>query len=140
MFNNNSIKIIYFLIQICMLLIMQCVVYIRLYVISSHVIVYIKSTYFYTLYNHIKCIVLNAFIYWVTQKVPSVFKQNYQTNFFHFHQELYWTMYSPFWSTTFCHFGGNVIILSFQNFLSFWEKKLFLVSFTVFQGIELFFH
>lgn len=64
-----------------MLLIMQCAVYIRFYVISSHVIVYIKSTYLYTLYKHIKCIVLNAFIYWVTQKVPSVFKQNYQTNF-----------------------------------------------------------
>ena len=42
---------------------------------------------------------------------------------FHFHQELYWTMYSPFCSTTFCHFSGNLIIPSSQNFLSFWAKK-----------------
>ena len=42
---------------------------------------------------------------------------------FHFHQELYWTTYSPFWSTTFCHFSGNFIIPSSQNFLSFWAKN-----------------
>ena len=42
---------------------------------------------------------------------------------FHFHQELYWTMYSPFCSTTFCHFSGNFVIPSYQNFLSFWAKK-----------------
>ena len=42
---------------------------------------------------------------------------------FHFHQELYWTTYSPFCSTTFCHFSGNFIIPSSQNFLSFWAKN-----------------
>ena len=41
---------------------------------------------------------------------------------FHFHQELYWTMYSPSYSTTFCHFSGNLIIPSSQN-LSFWAKN-----------------
>ena len=44
-------------------------------------------------------------------------------NIFHFHQELYWTTYSPFYSTTFCHFSGNFIISSSQNFLSFWAKN-----------------
>ena len=42
---------------------------------------------------------------------------------FHFHQKLYWTLYSPFCSTTFCHFSGNFIIPSSQNFLSFWAKN-----------------
>ena len=44
---------------------------------------------------------------------------------FHFHQELYWTTYSPFCSTTFCHFSGNFIIPYSQNFLSFWAKNCF---------------
>ena len=42
---------------------------------------------------------------------------------FHFHQKLYWTTYSPFCSTTFCHFSGNFIIPSSQNLLSFWAKN-----------------
>ena len=42
---------------------------------------------------------------------------------FHFNQELYWTTYSPFCSTTFCHFSGNFIIPSSQNILSFWAKN-----------------
>ena len=42
---------------------------------------------------------------------------------FHFHQELYWTTYSHFCSTTFYHFWGNFIIPSSQNFLSFWAKN-----------------
>ena len=42
---------------------------------------------------------------------------------FHFHQELYWTTYSHICSTTFCHFSGNFIIPSSQNFLSFWAKN-----------------
>ena len=42
---------------------------------------------------------------------------------FHFHQWLYWTMYSPFCSTTFCHLSGNFIIPSCQNFLSLWAKN-----------------
>ena len=41
----------------------------------------------------------------------------------HFHQDLYWTMYSPFCPTTFCHFSGNFIIPSSPNFLSFWAKN-----------------
>ena len=57
---------------------------------------------------------------------------------FHFLQELYWTMYSPFCSTTFCHFSINFIIPSSQNFLSFLSKELFQVPFTIFQGIEFF--
>ena len=42
---------------------------------------------------------------------------------FHFHQELCWTTYSPFCFTTFCHFSGNFIIPSYQNFLSIWGKN-----------------
>ena len=42
---------------------------------------------------------------------------------FHFHQELYGTTYSPFCSTTFCHFSGNLIIPSSQNVLSFWATN-----------------
>ena len=42
---------------------------------------------------------------------------------FHFHQKLYWATYSPFCSTTFCHFSGNFIIPSSQNFLSFRAKN-----------------
>ena len=42
---------------------------------------------------------------------------------FPFHQELYWTTYSPFCFTTFYHFSGNFIIPSSQNFLSSWAKN-----------------
>ena len=42
---------------------------------------------------------------------------------FHFHQELYWTTYSPFFPTTFCQFPGNFTIPSSQNFLSFWARN-----------------
>ena len=42
---------------------------------------------------------------------------------FHFLQELCWTTYSPFGSTTFRDFSGNFIIPSSQNFLSFWAKN-----------------
>ena len=42
---------------------------------------------------------------------------------FHFHQELYWTIYLPFCSTTFCHFSGNFKIPSSQYFLFFWAKN-----------------
>ena len=43
--------------------------------------------------------------------------------FFHFHQGLYWTTYSPFCPTTFCHFSGNLIIPSFQNFFYQFKQK-----------------
>ena len=42
---------------------------------------------------------------------------------FHFYRELYWTTFSPFRSTTFCHFSGTFIISSSQNFLPFWAKN-----------------
>ena len=42
--------------------------------------------------------------------------------FFHCHQELYWTMYSPFCSTVFWLLLGSFIILSSQN-LPFWAKN-----------------
>ena len=44
---------------------------------------------------------------------------------FHFHQELCWTTYSKLCSTIFCHFSGNFIIPSSQNFISFWAKNYF---------------
>ena len=60
--------------------------------------------------------------------------------FFHFHQEFYWTMYSPFCFTTFCHFWGNFIIPYSQKFWSFWiKKKLFQVPFSL-PGNWIFFH
>ena len=51
------------------------------------------------------------------------FLRKNKRHIFHSHQELYWTTYSPFCSTTFCHFSGNFIIPSSQNFLSFWAKN-----------------
>ena len=42
---------------------------------------------------------------------------------FHFYHELYWTMCLSFCSAKFCHFSGNCIIASSQNFLSFWAKN-----------------
>ena len=42
---------------------------------------------------------------------------------FHFHQELYRTMYSSFCSTTFCHFKGNFITPSSPNTLSLSANK-----------------
>ena len=140
MFNNNSIKIIYFLIQIsCMLLIMQCVVYIRFCVLSSHVTIYIKSIYIYTLYKHIKCIVLNAFIYWVAQKVPSVFKQNYETNFSFSPKTLLNNVFTIL-IYYLLPFLGQLHNSIFPKLFIFLRKKLFQVPFTVFQGIESFFH
>ena len=52
---------------------------------------------------------------------------------FHFHQELYWTTYSLFHSTTFLRQLHNSI---FQKLSIFLIKQLFQVPFTVFQGIE----
>ena len=59
---------------------------------------------------------------------------------FHFHQELYWTVYSQFCSTTFCRFFffrqlHNSI---FPKLFIFLGKELLQVSFMVFQGIEIF--
>ena len=45
-----------------------------------------------------------------------------ERHIFQFHQELYWTVYSSFCSTTFCHFSGNLIIPSSKN-LSFWADS-----------------
>jgi len=66
-----------------------------------------------------------------------LFLSKNKRHMFHFHQELYWTRYSPFCSTTICHFSGNFIIPSFQYFI-FLSKELFQMLFTVFQGIEIF--
>ena len=43
---------------------------------------------------------------------------------FHFHQELYWITYSPFCSTTFCHFSSNFIIPSSQTFYLFDQRTV----------------
>ena len=40
-------------------------------------------------------------------------------NIFNFVQEHHWTMYSPFHSTSFCHFLGSFIFPSSQQLLSF---------------------
>ena len=78
--------------------------------------------------------------HWISQKVPLVFfflllfvflvvviiflcfLSKNKRHIFHFQQELHWTRYSPICSTTICHFSGNFIIPSSQNFLSFWAK------------------
>ena len=57
------------------------------------------------------------------QKSAFCFLSKNKRHIFHFHKELYWTTYSPFCFTTFCHFSGNFIIPSSQNFLSFWAKN-----------------
>ena len=57
---------------------------------------------------------------------------------FHFHKECYWTMYSPFCFTTFCHFPGNFHNSIFPKFFIFLSKELFQVPFTVFQRIKIF--
>ena len=51
------------------------------------------------------------------------FLSTHKRHIFHFHQELYWTTYPPFCSTTFCHFSGNFITPSSQDVLSFWAKN-----------------
>lgn len=60
-----------------------------------------------------------------------------KTTHLSFLQELYWTMYSSFCSTTFCHFSGNFIISSSPIFFIFFSKDLFQVSFIAFQGTEI---
>ena len=65
-------------------------------------------------------------ICWLVKKFLWFFLSKNKRHVFHFHQELYWTVYSknsPFSSTTFCYFSGNFIISSSQNFLSFWAKN-----------------
>ena len=62
----------------------------------------------------------------VGQKVPLVFLSKNKRHVFHFHQGLYWTVYSKnslVSSATFCYFSGNFIISSSQNFSSFWAKN-----------------
>ena len=56
-------------------------------------------------------------------KVPLVFLSKNKRHTFHFYHELYWTMCLSFCSAKFCHFSGNCIIASSQNFLSFWAKN-----------------
>ena len=57
-------------------------------------------------------------------KSASGFLGKNKRHIFHFHQELDWTKYSLFCcSTAFCHFSGNFVIPSSQNFLSLWAKN-----------------
>ena len=51
------------------------------------------------------------------------FLSKHRRYIFHFHQELYWTMYSLFCPSTFHHFSCNFIIPSSWNFLSFWARN-----------------
>ena len=53
------------------------------------------------------------------------FSSKNKRHIFHFHQALYWTIYLPFCSTTFCHFSGNFIIPSSSNILSDRSKYSF---------------
>ena len=58
---------------------------------------------------------------------------------FPFHQELYWTMCSLFYSTTSCHFSDSFIkIPSSQNVLSSLSEELFQVPFKVLQKLKYF--
>ena len=65
------------------------------------------------------------------QSIPAIglakkflrFLSKNKRHIFHFHEELYWTTYSPFCSANFCHFPGNFVIPSSQNFLSFWARN-----------------
>ena len=57
---------------------------------------------------------------------------------FHFHEELYQTVYPPFCSINFCHFSGTSINPSSPNCFIFLSKELFQGPFPVFQGIEIF--
>ena len=101
----------------------------------------IRQMYFQTLQPQVCPLTI---IWWPFFKVGLAkkffwFLSKNKRHIFHFHQELHWTTYSPFCSTTFCHFSGNFIIPSSQNFI-FLSKELFQVPFTVLQGIEIFFH
>lgn len=57
---------------------------------------------------------------------------------FHFHAELYQTMYASFCSTNFCRLSGNSINPSSPNCFIFLSKELFQGPLPVFQGIEIF--
>ena len=66
------------------------------------------------------------------------FLRKNKRHIFHSHQELYWVTYSPFCSTTICHFAGNFIILSSQNFFSFWAKNCSRCLLQSFRELKLF--
>ena len=68
------------------------------------------------------CQFLNVFI-GLAKKFLCFFNVKTKDTCFHFCQELYWTTYLPLCSTAFCHFSGNFIITSPQNFWPFWTKK-----------------
>ena len=104
---------------VCHLITCNCIYKIYIYI------------YIYTLYKHIKCSVLNAFIYWVAQKVPSVFKQNYKTNFSFSPRTLLNNIFTILIYYLLPFFGQlHNSYLSKTFYLS--EKKLFQVPFTVF--------
>ena len=70
-----------------------------------------------------ECLKMSSCTYIGLAKKCLWFLSKNKRHIFHFHQELYWTTYSPFCSITFCHFSGNFTIPSSQNFLSFWAKN-----------------
>jgi len=70
---------------------------------------------------HIKTVLAKKFLWFLSLKT--------KRHVFHFHRECYWTIYSPFCSTTSCHFPGNVTISSSQNRF-FLSKELFQVTFS----------
>ena len=76
------------------------------------------------------CIGLASKFHWFLSK-------NKRHNF-HCHQELYWTVYSQFCSTTFCHFFQAASNSIFPKLFIFLSKELLQMSFMVFQGIEIF--
>ena len=70
------------------------------------------------------CFFLNYPIVYIGWAKKSLwFLSKNKRHIFHFHQERYWTTCSPFCSAAFCHFSGNFVIPSYQNFLSFWAKN-----------------
>ena len=69
---------------------------------------------------HIKTVLAKKFLWFLSLKT--------KRHIFHFHRECYWTTYSPFCSTTSCHFPGNVTISSQNRF--FLGKEPFQVTFS----------
>ena len=70
---------------------------------------------------HIKTVLAKKFLWFLSLKT--------KRHLSHFHQECYWTTYSPFCSTTSCHFPGNVTFPISQN-QYFLSKEPFQVTFS----------
>ena len=79
---------------------------------------------FLSIFRVLYILYIYIFIYWIDQKFFWFLSKN-KRHIFSFSQRIYWTMYSPFCSTVFCHFSENFKIPSSQNVLSFWAKNCF---------------